>query len=207
MVYFLFISLSTLRLTASLSIFTGLVAASSSPALGLYYLPPAGAETFFTSRLADRHEGRLHGRRRRRLRVRRHPDPPAARRLRSIRSSEKNRVVGMFGQYVSPAVVDQLLSQPIDHEGRDPPRDVMFLDIRDFTAFAEQRTPRGGRRLPEHAVRLDDRRSSTRNHGIINKFLGDGFMAVFGAPLSDGRDAARTRSRAALDDHRGASSA
>src|SRR4030095_4787541 len=29
-----------------------------------------------------------------------------------------------------------------------------------------------------------------RNHGIINKFLGDGFMAVFGAPLSDGADCA-----------------
>jgi adenylate cyclase len=28
-----------------------------------------------------------------------------------------------------------------------------------------------------------------RHNGIINKFLGDGFMAVFGAPLSDGRDA------------------
>jgi adenylate cyclase len=27
-----------------------------------------------------------------------------------------------------------------------------------------------------------------RHHGVINKFLGDGFMAVFGAPLSDGRD-------------------
>jgi adenylate cyclase len=27
-----------------------------------------------------------------------------------------------------------------------------------------------------------------RNHGIINKFLGDGFMAVFGAPFSDGLD-------------------
>jgi len=27
-----------------------------------------------------------------------------------------------------------------------------------------------------------------RHHGIINKFLGDGFMAVFGAPLSDGKD-------------------
>jgi adenylate cyclase len=30
-----------------------------------------------------------------------------------------------------------------------------------------------------------------RNHGIINKFLGDGFMAVFGAPLSDGADCAK----------------
>jgi adenylate cyclase len=30
--------------------------------------------------------------------------------------------------------------------------------------------------------------SVNRHHGIVNKFLGDGFMAVFGAPLSDGRD-------------------
>ena len=27
-----------------------------------------------------------------------------------------------------------------------------------------------------------------RNHGIVNKFLGDGFMAVFGAPFSEGND-------------------
>ncbi len=27
-----------------------------------------------------------------------------------------------------------------------------------------------------------------RHHGVINKFLGDGFMAVFGAPLSEGDD-------------------
>ena len=27
-----------------------------------------------------------------------------------------------------------------------------------------------------------------RHHGIVNKFLGDGFMAVFGAPIADGRN-------------------
>jgi len=36
------------------------------------------------------------------------------------------------------------------------------------------------------------------HHGIINKFLGDGFMACFGAPLSDGRDT-QNAVRAALE--------
>ena len=51
MLYFVFISLSTLRLARSLSIFTGCVAAFEYAALGLYYFPPSVGETFFTSSL------------------------------------------------------------------------------------------------------------------------------------------------------------
>ena len=63
----------------------------------------------------------------------------------------------------------------------------MFLDIRNFTGFAEKKTP-------EQVVQYLESLFGfmieivNRNNGIINKFLGDGFMAVFGAPLSDGRD-------------------
>jgi adenylate cyclase len=63
----------------------------------------------------------------------------------------------------------------------------MFLDIRDFTSFAEKRTPgevvRYLESLFEFMIEIVN-----RHHGVINKFLGDGFMAVFGAPLSDGDD-------------------
>jgi adenylate cyclase len=63
----------------------------------------------------------------------------------------------------------------------------MFLDIRDFTSFAEKRTPEEVvcylESLFEFMIEIVN-----RHHGVINKFLGDGFMAVFGAPLSDGDD-------------------
>jgi len=65
----------------------------------------------------------------------------------------------------------------------------MFLDIRNFTHFTEQNEP---------AVVVNYLNSLFEfmtkiiqdNKGIINKFLGDGFMAVFGAPLSNGNDVA-----------------
>jgi adenylate cyclase len=65
----------------------------------------------------------------------------------------------------------------------------MFLDIRNFTGFAEKRTPEEVvqylESLFEFMIEIVN-----RHHGIINKFLGDGFMAVFGAPLSTAKTAA-----------------
>jgi len=64
---------------------------------------------------------------------------------------------------------------------------IMFVDIRDFTTFAEHRTPA---EVVEYLNTLFRAMIQlvTANHGIINKFLGDGFMACFGAPLSNGHD-------------------
>jgi adenylate cyclase len=64
---------------------------------------------------------------------------------------------------------------------------VMFMDIRDFTPLVESRTP-------EDIVALQNAVFSVaidvvnRHHGVINQFLGDGFMASFGAPVSGGED-------------------
>ena len=188
MVYFLFISLSTLRLGAPLSVFTGCVAALEFASLGFWLLPSSdpGPETFFSSAVpvamkavvmivAGAVCGFVGAQIRERL-------------IASLQSlSEKNRVVGMFGQYVSPAVVDQLLTQPLGDKGEIRYVTIMFLDIRDFTTFAE-------RRRPEEVIDYLNTLFGTMitlinaNHGIINKFLGDGFLACFGAPLSDGRD-------------------
>ena len=186
MVYFLFISLSTLRLSAALSIFTGLVAGVEFAALGFYYLGSPTGATFFTSArpivakgvvmvVAGAACGFVGAQLRQRIKAL----------LDSLH--ERNRVVGMFGQYVSPAVVDQLLHQPVDRAGEVRYVTIMFLDIRDFTTFAERRTP-------EEVVEYLNTLFGTMitlvnaNHGMINKFLGDGFMACFGAPLSDGKD-------------------
>jgi adenylate cyclase len=103
MAYFLFICLSTLRMTASLSIFTGCVAALEYSALGYYYLGPGlGQETYVTSvwpifakagvlALAGIVCGFVGTQIRRRL-------------VASL-ATVTERVVSMFRQYVSRAVV------------------------------------------------------------------------------------------------------
>ena len=100
---------------------------------------------------------------------------------------ERNRISRTFGEYVSPAVVETLLDLKPDLRSENKNVCVMFLDIRNFTGFAEKRSPEEVvtylESLFEFMVEIIN-----RNNGIINKFLGDGFMAVFGAPLSEGND-------------------
>jgi adenylate cyclase len=73
----------------------------------------------------------------------------------------------------------------------------MFVDIRGFTAAARKRTP------PEVVERLNGAFAVLveivdRHGGIINKFLGDGFLALFGAPFDD-PDAAHRSALAARE--------
>ena len=81
---------------------------------------------------------------------------------------------------------------------------VLFLDIRGFTAMSRTRS------AIETVALLNDFFAAMvtivdRHHGIINKFLGDGFLALFGAPLadpsaaSDALDAARAMLEAVDD--------
>ena len=65
----------------------------------------------------------------------------------------------------------------------------MFVDIRSFTTAARTRTP------AEVVERLDDVFEILvdivdRHNGIVNKFLGDGLLAIFGAPIDDPLEAA-----------------
>ncbi|HVO40231.1 MAG TPA: adenylate/guanylate cyclase domain-containing protein [Spirochaetia bacterium] len=99
-------------------------------------------------------------------------------------NEERNRVLGVFGQHVSPEVVNQLLSQNVDQDGEKRRVCLMFLDIRNFTAMTEKSDPVVvvGYLNSLFEFMVD---CVNRNQGIVNKFLGDGFMAVFGAPIPD----------------------
>lgn len=100
---------------------------------------------------------------------------------------EKNKILGIFGQHVSTKVVDQLLKQKKELDNEIRPVCVMFLDIRNFTNLSVNKTPEEVfsylNSLFGFMIEIIN-----RHQGVINKFLGDGFMAIFGAPLSDGKD-------------------
>jgi adenylate cyclase len=110
---------------------------------------------------------------------------------------DRKRAVGIFGQHVSPQVAERLLSQHRELGPEVREVCVMFLDIRNFTAFADGRSPA---EVMDYLNRLFSPMIDTINQhgGIINKFLGDGFMAVFGAPMEDGQ-APRHAVDAAMD--------
>jgi adenylate cyclase len=188
-IYFLFIILSALRLDFSLCLFTGVIAALAygcTVATHWRTLEAAFAGqgltmqfSFFVRGLILVLGGLVAGFVSLRIRQ------SLVETLRTMH--ERERVVALFGQHVSPRVVDQLLSQPHGHTSELRHVCVLVLDIRNFTGFAEKRPP-------EEVVALLNQlwdfmvRAIHEHHGLINKFLGDGFLAVFGAPLSAGND-------------------
>lgn len=93
----------------------------------------------------------------------------------------------LFKQQVSEAVADELLSGVSSETISKKNVCIMFLDIRDFTPYAEGRDP-------EEIIQYQNELFCFmidiihENHGIVNQFLGDGFMATFGAPTSIGND-------------------
>ena len=100
----------------------------------------------------------------------------------------EHEILETFGRHVSPQVAQRLMESGAgsDIELRDV--SVLFLDIRGFTTRSENDSPE------EVVGLLNDLFSFMvdeidRHQGIVNKFLGDGFMAIFGAPFSAGQDA------------------
>lgn len=189
--YAVFIVLSTLRLDFRLSVFTGLVAATEYVALSAHYLDagaaaaagtPFGLPPFYLAKgamlaLAGLAAGFVAQQLKRRI-------GNAWRTL-----QERERVLSAFGQQVSPAVADQLLKAGPEIASARSFVCVMFMDIRDFTPLVEKKSPEEIVAF-QNAVFSEAVEVVNRNHGIINQFLGDGFMATFGAPLATDRDCA-----------------
>lgn len=93
---------------------------------------------------------------------------------------ERERLREAFGTFVDPEVADRVLREETVH-GEELEVSVLFLDIRDFTAYAERSSAH------EVVAYLNDFYERVvpvlRKHGgHANKFVGDGLLAVFGAP-------------------------
>jgi adenylate cyclase len=114
----------------------------------------------------------------------------SARLVESVR--ELRRVQGIFGRYVSPAVMRRLLGRgdTLRLGGQRRQITVLFSDIRGFTSLSEQLTPETvGAMLNEYFSVMVD--VIFAEDGTIDKFAGDAIMAVFNAPLDQPDHAAR----------------
>lgn len=104
--------------------------------------------------------------------------------------STKNTVKKLFGQYVPPDLVDEMVNKPelVTQEGQSRELTVLFADIRGFTTISESLTPQELSELlnkfltPLTKVIYDER-------GTIDKYMGDCIMSFWGAPIPDNNHA------------------
>lgn len=103
---------------------------------------------------------------------------------------ERERLREAFGTYVDPALIDRVLGEGVDLAGEELDLTVMFTDVRGFTSFAESTSPR------DAVARLNELYDVvvplvTKAGGHAAKFIGDGLLVVFGAPVRQADHASR----------------
>jgi adenylate cyclase len=94
---------------------------------------------------------------------------------------ERERLREAFGTYLDREVAEYILSEGYDEEGVEVEVSVLFADVEDFTRYAADKTPAevvaALNGLFEVMVPI-----IARHGGHVDKFEGDGMLAVFGAP-------------------------
>ena len=109
--------------------------------------------------------------------------------------SEKQFLQKTFGLHVGETAAKEILSSETGQVGDQRVVTVMFADLRNFTLL-------GSRLPPQEVVKIlnlfltEMVEIIERNHGMVNKFLGDGLMALFGAAGESGTHAADALSAA-----------
>lgn len=124
--------------------------------------------------------------------------------LAATEGRDKRRVRRMLAQYVSPAVLNEVVARYQDQlqaeVGSEEHLSILFSDIRGFTSLSEAMPP-------AKVVELLNRYFSEMTdaifvcEGTIDKFIGDAIMAFWGAPIKDPRHADKSLA-AAIEMHR-----
>ena len=94
---------------------------------------------------------------------------------------ERDKVKNLFSKFHGSSVAEDLIKNDIGVGGQNKDVTIFFSDIRGFTAFSEKRSP-------EQVVAMLNEYFGVmvgiinRNGGVVDKFIGDAIMAVWGAP-------------------------
>ena len=103
-----------------------------------------------------------------------------------LENRSKEKVKSAMGKYMSQDVMKRVI-QDIDNLGLGGKRanvTVLFSDIRGFTSMSEQMSPQEvSEILNEYFTEMEP--IITSYNGVINKFIGDAVMAIFGEPIQD----------------------
>ena len=104
---------------------------------------------------------------------------------------DRERVRGLLGKVVSPAIAEELLRRPISLGGEEREVSVLFVDLRGFTSRCEG-VPPGAMLdlLNRYLTRVTE--AIEAEGGVVDKYIGDAVMALFGAPLVCADHAARS---------------
>jgi adenylate cyclase len=97
---------------------------------------------------------------------------------------ERSRVTGIFGRFVPKTVVDQMLEsgEEVKLGGERMDISLIFVDIRGFTTLSEKLEPEQVIAFLNEYLDVCTR-AVFKFNGTLDKFMGDGVMAIFGAPI------------------------
>ncbi|HOH36144.1 MAG TPA: adenylate/guanylate cyclase domain-containing protein, partial [Spirochaetota bacterium] len=103
--------------------------------------------------------------------------------------AEREKMKDAFGKFVNKEIADMILKNELKLGGERKTAAVFFSDIRSFTAISENLQP-------EEVVDFLNEYMSVmvdcvnKTNGVVDKFIGDAIMAVWGTPISRGNDTA-----------------
>lgn len=100
---------------------------------------------------------------------------------------EKEKMRNVMNKVVSKEIAEEMLNSGISLGGEEREVTVLFSDIRSFTSLSESLKPDDlVRQLNEYLTSMS--REVDKNKGVIDKYIGDAIMALWGAPIAHDDD-------------------